>query len=134
MTAEERAVLTANEAFYTAFAERDPEAMDRVWARRVPVACIHPGWNPLRGREPVMASWRAIFSGPGSPQISCSRATAYVTGDSAVVICVEHVPGSLLVATNLFAREDGEWRMIHHHAGGLAEPLDDVEPPHGTVH
>jgi ketosteroid isomerase-like protein len=134
MTPAEQAVLAANQAFYTAFAERDPQAMDRIWAKRASVACVHPGWNPLRGREPVMASWRAIFSGPGSPQISCSRATAHVSGDSAFVICVEHVPGSLLVATNLFTREDGEWRIIHHHAGGLAEPLDDVEPPHGTVH
>ena len=67
MTADERAVLAANAAFYRAFAERDVAAMDALWARSTPVACIHPGWQVLNGREAVMASWRGILAGVPPP-------------------------------------------------------------------
>ena len=40
---EHAAVLFANDAFYLAFANRDYDAMDVIWARDAPVTCIHPG-------------------------------------------------------------------------------------------
>jgi ketosteroid isomerase-like protein len=133
MTADEIAVLAANEGFYKAFAARDVRAMDRLWAQRAPVVCIHPGWQALRGREPVMASWKDILGGPGAPPIVCVRPTAYVLGDAAFVVCNERLPGAELVATNIFTREDGEWRLVQHHAGGVAVPSSEPEPS-GTVH
>ena len=48
------AVLFANEAFYRAFADRDIAAMEETWASEAPVACIHPGWSPVIGRERVL--------------------------------------------------------------------------------
>ncbi|MGD9762088.1 MAG: nuclear transport factor 2 family protein [Candidatus Binatia bacterium] len=125
-------VLAANAAFYAAFAGRDADAMDALWAARAPVACIHPGWHILRGRDPVMASWLAILSGPASPAIRCANAVAHVLGDSAFVTCTEHIPGALLVATNVFVREDGEWRMAHHQAGGVAHIA--ASDPHEQMH
>ena len=50
---DETAVLEANDAFYRALNQKSQEAMDRIWARSAPVACIHPGWNMLVGREAV---------------------------------------------------------------------------------
>ena len=50
MTDEEEA-LAANAAFYAAFAASDAGRMDAVWARRAPVACVHPGWEVLTGRD-----------------------------------------------------------------------------------
>ena len=50
---DHEAVLFANEAFYQAFAARDLAAMEEVWAHHCPVACIHPGWPPLHGRQAV---------------------------------------------------------------------------------
>ena len=123
MTEAEREVLAANEAFYAAFAAKDYEAMDRLWARSVAVTCIHPGWNVLTGREQVMASWQAIFSNPEQARIVGGGATARVFGAVAVVVCRELVSGSPLVATNVFVREDGEWRMSHHHAGPVVQLL-----------
>lgn len=133
MTADETAVLAANDAFYRAFAARDLTALDRVWARRSAVACIHPGWQALRGREAVMTSWKEILDNPGAPAIACLHPSAYVLGDVAFVICNERIPGAELVATNVFTREDGEWRLVHHHAGGVAHPSTEPEPS-GTVH
>ena len=113
-------VLAANASFYAAFAAKDLEAMDRLWAQRVPVTCIHPGWNVLAGREAVMASWRAILSNPEQPRIVGGGASVQLLGDVAIVTCRELVAGNPLAATNVFVREDGAWRLLHHHAGPVA--------------
>jgi hypothetical protein len=111
------AILFANEAFYQAFADRNFEAMDEVWARDVPVACIHPGWGPLLGRADVMASWQAILNHPSQAAVTCLAPEAQVFGDTAYVICFEEVGGSYLLATNIFVRQGAVWRMVHHQAG-----------------
>jgi ketosteroid isomerase-like protein len=137
MSDEESDVLATNRAFYDAFAGRDMKAMDEIWARSAPVVCIHPGWRPLRGREQVMASWADILNGPSPPAISCAAPTAYVMDRVAFVICTEHIPpASFLAATNVFVREDGHWKLVHHHAGGIAASMEEEEgePPSGTVH
>ena len=61
--------LAANRAFYHAFGSRDLGAMDRMWARTVPVLCIHPGWPPLLERNAVLSSWRDILRNPAALQI-----------------------------------------------------------------
>jgi len=134
--ADEEAVRAANRRFYEAFSARDVEALDELLARRAPSACIHPGWPPLVGRDEVLASWQGILGGGHAPAISFSDETVHVLGDTAFVVCIEHLPGGDLVATNVFVREDGEWKMVHHQAGAVAdfEPSDDEEPPNGTVH
>lgn len=129
---EREGVLAANEAFYTAFAARDLEAMDALWARHAPIACIHPGWDALHGREAVLASWRDILGNPASPPIRCTDPVAYMLGSAAVVICTERFPGAELIATNLFVEEDGAWKLIHHQAGGVARPSGGHEG--GTLH
>ncbi len=130
-------VLFANEAFYRAFADRDMPAMEALWSRRSPVACIHPGWNALTDRAEVMRSWAGIFDGGSSPEIRCLDPAAYVAGDSAFVICYEMVDGGFLVATNIFVREDGAWTLVHHQAGqtlqGPPAPAS-AEDGGGTLH
>ena len=125
---EEERVLAANARFYDVFAAKDVDAMVALWAQRAPVACIHPGWRPLRGRDAVLASWRSILSGGGAPPITCADAIAFVTGDTAFVLCIERIPSVELVATNLFVREDGDWKMMHHHASGMARSAEEAEP------
>jgi hypothetical protein len=113
-------VLAANDAFYRAFNQKDIEAMELLWSASDEVTCIHPGWNLLRGREPVLDSWRNILSNPGQPKILTGGATGSLLGKVAMVICRELVGGSALVATNLFVLENGEWRLFHHHSGPVA--------------
>src|SRR5438067_11769391 len=118
MNGEEEA-LAANAAFYAAFAASDAKGMDAVWARRAPVACVHPGWEMLVGRDPVMESWRRMFETGGAPPILCEKAVAHLLGPAAFVTCFERGPRATPVATNRLVGEEGSFRMGHHHAGPL---------------
>jgi len=120
MTPDERAALAANDAFYAAFAGRDLAAMDALWAQALAVTCIHPGWHVLVGREAVLASWRAILANPDQPRIVSGGADARQIGEAVLVVCRELVAGNPLVATNVFVREEGIWKLAHHHGGAVA--------------
>ncbi len=116
----EEDVLAANEAFYRAFNQKDPEAMDAVWARSDSVSCTHPGWNLLTGRDRVMESWHGILTNPGQPKIVTGGATVRFFGNAAVVLCRELVAGSPLAATNIYVREDDSWKLVHHQSGPVS--------------
>lgn len=124
VSVDEVEVLAQNRAFYAAFRQRDLDSMDGLWAQRVKVACVHPGWQPIRGREQVMASWRAILGQANVPQIRCEEATAHVLGETAFVLCEEVLGEGRLVATNVFVREEGDWRLVHHQAGPMAPGIE----------
>lgn len=119
------ALISANEAFYTAFATCDADMMDDLWANRDDITCIHPGWPPLDGLDEVLGSWRCILSAE-SPLIGISDATAHIHGDVGYVICREHLEPGNLLATNIFARESGVWKLVHHQAG--ISPSDAPAP------
>lgn len=113
------AVLAANLEFYRAFAARDAAAMDAVWAQRAAVACLHPGWTALTDREAIISSWSGILSNPDAPRIACFDERVLLYGDTALVLCEEELDGGTLATSNLFVREDGAWRIAHHHAGQI---------------
>lgn len=119
---DQHALLFANAAFYAAFAARDVDAMDAIWAASDAVSCIHPGWSALIGREPVMASWRTILSNPRAPRISCHNPVAHMLDSVGYVICLEALQEGFLVATNIFIRESGDWKLLHHQAGQCPAP------------
>ena len=114
---EKRAVIAANTAFYKAFREEDVEAMDGLWARSVEASVIHPGWNGIVGRGDVMRSWRNIIVSGGAPKVFPQRPVVTIHAGTATVLCYEKIDNAYLVATNIFVKEDGAWRLIHHHAG-----------------
>mgnify|MGYP003694703895 CR=1 FL=1 len=66
----------------------------------------------------------AIFKGSGEMRFSLGDVQARVAGDTAWVTCAENILSELrgniavtaLVATNVFERQSGEWRMVLHHA------------------
>ena len=122
------AVLAANLEFYRAFAARDLDAMEALWARRAPVACFHPGWTALKDRGAIMESWRGILSNPEAPRIVCYDEEVFVYGDVALVLCEEELEGGTLAASNFFVREDGGWRLAHHHAGQIVRRHGERRP------
>ena len=122
------AVLFANEAFYRAFADRDPRAMEKLWSHKWPVCCLHPGWRPVFDPQAIFKSWEAILLNPESPKIKCRNPRVQVYGDVSSVICFEELATATLITTNIFHREGKIWKMIHHQAGPTsASPNDDLE-------
>lgn len=124
----EEQVEAANAAFYTAFEQADVDAMARVWDDEQPEAltCIHPGWPPLRGRSQVLRSWSALMATTEYIQFFLTDVTVAVEGDIAVVTCTENVlteggvdGAGAAIATNVFRRRAGGWRLQVHHAGPL---------------
>lgn len=113
---DEGDLLAANGAFYAAFADGDAAAMDALWARKAPVACVHPGWTPVHGRDEVMSTWVGILQNPPRPPVRAYGERVMLLGDVGAVIGLEAIGNVTLVATNLFVREGGVWKMVHHQA------------------
>jgi ketosteroid isomerase-like protein len=131
---DEAEVLEANASFYRTFRRRDFAGMDALWSRSSLVACAHPGWPVLYGREEVIASWKAILANPESPRVDHDEPRVLAHGELAVVICTERVGETELVATNAFAREDGAWRMIHHQAAPFSRrKLPGIRKPGASL-
>ena len=120
-------VAAANERFYRAFESLDLAEMDAVWSHADDVLCIHPGWRLLAGWEAVRESWDAIFQSTREMRFSIGDVRAHVDGDLGWVSCTENILSEAggqvgvtrLLATNLFARRQGAWLMVHHHASHI---------------
>ncbi len=122
-SAEEHAVIRANEAFYRTFRERDIESMRALWSMRETVSCTHPGTRTLYGRKAVLASWKALLANPRTPRIIAAETRVSLVSETvALVTCHEGLEsgGAALCATNLFVREENGWRLLHHHTSALA--------------
>lgn len=127
----------AEAAFYAAFRELDITRMKTVWLDSTDASCIHPGAGLLQGTDAIMASWAAIFESSQVPQVKHRLIQASTDHDLAVHTVEENVSSgsgehrARILATNVYARGDGGWRMLAHHASlPLVEPRK--EPPEQT--
>jgi ketosteroid isomerase-like protein len=121
----EAEVLAANASFYRAFTEGDLASMQALWAKDAPLSCLHPGMPTLAGRQKVLESWARILERPPPAPMTCAEARVQLLGETALVLCYEGSGDnpSHLAATNVFVREAGSWRLVHHHAGPLSRPI-----------
>jgi len=139
LSAPEAEILFANEAYYTAFASGDVDAMDAIWAQSTPVTCIHPGGPVLEGRDILISGQTEGFE--------CHDAKAHVVGDGgggevgswAWVTCLEVLGDGALATTNIFVRENGAWKVTHHQAcptSALPQDTagDDASTPPTRLH
>ena len=139
-TWDELAVEAANTELYRAFEEADVDAMATLWdgaddpAAAADVVCVHPGWPMLTGRSQVLRSWSAIMAGTAYIQFFLTDVRVRVAGDTAVLTCTENVltavsesegTGAAVVATNVFRRRPGGWRIQVHHGSPVLGSLED---------
>ncbi len=101
--------------------------MDELWARGIEIGCIHPGWEPLLGREAVMESWEAILNNSEIPEFEYREISIQLRGDFAIVLTYEIFEEAALVATNIFIREDDNWKIVHHQSGGCPPVSEEDE-------
>jgi len=124
-TLDETAVAAANLAFYRALEARDLSAMDLVWLHEESASCVHPGWHRLDGWSEVRRSWENIFANARPWSVASSEVRIQVRGDVAWVTCSELLTAfgsdpeegaARMQATNIFARSNGRWGLLHHHS------------------
>jgi ketosteroid isomerase-like protein len=136
MSAEETAVAAANLAFYRALEARELSAMDQVWSHTTSASCVHPGWHRLDGWDEIRRSWKNIFASARAWTVACEDVRIVVRGEFAWVACVEVMSpfgdtsgesAARMQATNLFVKEEGDWKLLHHHASQSPDPDEDEE-------
>ena len=131
MPSDLEAVQAANKAFYSAFEERDLDAMSLVWEHSDRVICTHPGWASLRGWGQVAASFFALFQNAQHLQFILTKEAAEVAGGAAWVSVDENIlegaNATTVSALNLFVRDDdGDWVMVAHHASPVSDHAEDA--------
>jgi translation initiation factor 2A len=119
-------VADANERFYDAFRKGDIHAMRACWGKGDHVQCLHPGAACVGGDEDVARSWEIVFSGVPKGvglEIQVEQTRVHASGDFGFVTCVEKARSDdgygVLACTNVFERQKGEWKIVHHHAHGI---------------
>jgi ketosteroid isomerase-like protein len=127
ITTPEQALRNANRRFYAAFEAMDIAALEEVWAHEDWVQCVHPGWELLLGWEEVRESYVRIFSNTRRMKMALGAVWIRSEGDIGWVACTEQVTSafadgfddSLVQATNIFMKRDGEWKLVAHHGSPL---------------
>lgn len=128
--------IEANARFYRAFETLDLEQMTAVWDHGEGVRCVHPGWPLLTGWDAVRAAWEAIFKNTVEMRFTISDVHAAGDGDVAWVTCTEHILSQVrgqvavtsVLATNVFTRAAGGWRLVVHHASHVLSGAPSSEP------
>lgn len=130
-------VRQASDRFYSALDSMlngDAAPMADVWSHDSSVSTMHPlggrevGWDAVRG------SWEGAAQAFEGGTQEVSDLEVCVLGDTAYTTGIEHVDATIggkslhfdIRATNIFRREDGEWKVVHHHTdadGPLQEAL-----------
>jgi ketosteroid isomerase-like protein len=116
-------------AFYKAFANCDTEAMGKIWANDN-VVCIHPGSSALIGYDAVLRSWRTILDNSEPPNLHFEVVNQYTSNDLTIHIVEEQIRSettnpetvAIVLATNIFRRDENGWHMIEHHASLSRRP------------
>jgi ketosteroid isomerase-like protein len=126
--AVEDEVRQASEQFYAALNREingDPGPMEEIWSHGSDVATMHPLGGRELGWEEVRAGWEQAAQVISEGQISLDDLVVVpIADDVAYTLGTEH--GQMKVgdepvridwrATNIYRREGGGWKMVHHHA------------------
>jgi ketosteroid isomerase-like protein len=100
-----------------------------IWSRNDPVTVLG-AWKSATGQEEIKELFRDLettFSDCRS--YSYDIVAADVVGDMAYTVGYEHTQASVrgeprsytLRATQIYRREDGEWKVVHRHADTMPE-------------
>jgi ketosteroid isomerase-like protein len=113
----------ASRAFYESFEQGDVAAMMAVWADDDEIFCIHPGGPRNVGQAAVRGAWKEIFSGTTRLKFQLEQQMFFVGASIAVQSVFEYLQVNdepklrgPAVATNIYIRTAGGWRVLAHHA------------------
>lgn len=124
--AEEKPVSEATAQFYSALnalfrGETGP--MEDVWSHADDVTYMGPGGGMQVGWDQVLANWKAQAAKRLGGEVKAEKMRIYV-GREIAVTCGYEVGENIIGgkpqkvsirATNVFRKENGQWKMIGHH-------------------
>jgi len=134
-------VEEANTTFYETMERGDFEQLSGLWLND-DISCIHPGWPVLSGRGEVLRSYALIMANTEYIQFFLTDVRVSLAGDTALVTCTENIlsggpaeesgelgplVGQLVVATNVFRRTSGGWKIWSHHGSPVLTETDTEE-------
>jgi ketosteroid isomerase-like protein len=128
-------VREASKRFYAglnSMAAGDAARLADIWSHSATVTAMHPiggrqvGWDAVRG------SFEQVARVAADGEVELRDQLIYVDGDMAYEVGIEY--GKLRLAneqvsidqrvTNIYRREAGEWKMIHHHSDTSPAMMD----------
>jgi ketosteroid isomerase-like protein len=133
-TSDSAALMTAIAQFYIALNEifkGEVAAMEEVWSHDEDTSYMGPMGGMKSGWGEISAQWKAVAARNLGGEIRSEREKAILGSKLAVVYSVEvghHVDEDgnredvSIRATNIFRKEDGQWKMIGHHTDLTATP------------
>jgi len=139
--ADEAALIAAHRRFYDAVERGDLDAMTELWKPGEDTVCVHPGFGQLRGTATILRSFALLMAQASYVQYVLTDEVVDLHGDTAVLGCTENImvaghdepaqgfDSARAVATSVFVRVQGGWRIIVHHASVLGEewrPWEEV--------
>jgi len=134
----ENEVQMASKQFYAALnrmANGDPGSLSDIWAHGEQVTAMHPIGGREVGWEAVRASFAGVSEAASNGKIELAEQLIQVVGDVAYELGVERgqfefggedVTFAIRV-TNIYRRQNGGWRIIHHHTDPSPEMLAVLE-------
>jgi len=133
--AAENEVRAASEKFYFALNRMlngDAGPLKDVWSHGEAVTTMHPVGGREIGWSQVGNSWEQVAKLCTGGEVKLSDQFIQVAGDFAYELAVEHarftlagqpVAGDCRV-TNIYRREAGSWKIVHHHTDIAPSMLD----------
>jgi ketosteroid isomerase-like protein len=120
-------VCAAAERFYAALngvLNGDPGPMANVWSQGADVTTMHPIGGRQVGWDQVWGSWQQVAGIASGGSVALRDRLVRMVGDAAYELGTEHVDATLagnqvrreVRVTNIYRREAGTWRIVHHHA------------------
>lgn len=139
----ETEVRQASQNFYAALnrmGNGEKGAMENTWSHSPSVTAMHPIGGRTTGWDAVRDSFDQVADMSSDCNIALKDQVVQVIGDIAYELGVEH--GDMKMAghhanlehrvTNIYKREGGIWKLIHHHTDVSRDMLDvlgRLKPP-----
>lgn len=129
-------VRQASDQFYAALSRMvngDAGPMADIWSHGAEVTTMHPVGGREVGWEEVRASWEEVAEISSGGEVNLEDQRIRVVGEVAYELGTEHVVATLagetvrgeIRVTNIYRREGGAWKIVHHHTD--ADPaMQDV--------
>jgi ketosteroid isomerase-like protein len=140
-------VRQASKQFYAALnrmVNGDAKALADIWSHSAAVAAMHPIGGRSVGWDAVRTSFEKVAQLASDGKVELKDQLVQVAGDMAYEFGVEHnqlkLAGQQVTVehrvTNIYQREAGAWKIIHHHADttpAMLDALSRLQPPSGKA-